>query len=288
MMLFAHPGQPIAPHDLWSAWNGSAFLLLALAVTLIVYLLGIRNVWQQAGIGRGVTVLHCLTFIGALLALVVALISPLDAWSSALFSAHMVQHFVLILAAAPLLVLSNFPLVMLWALPRHRAQMLGKGWNQAHSLHRAWHTVSHPVMAWMLFAAMLWLWHLPMLYEAALHDETVHSIEHLSFLLSAMLFWWIILNPSRPKHIRYGVAIPYLFTTALHSGILGALMTFTAQPWYSFYAASVIPWELSALQDQQLGGLIMWLPGSAVLMLLAILYFGLWLGVLEHRTAHSR
>jgi putative membrane protein len=284
-VVFAHPGLPIAPHDLWSSWNTDLFLLLLLEATVIIYLRALWKVWRRAGVGRGITIQRSLAFVGGMLALVVALISPLDALSEALFSAHMVQHLILMLVAAPLLVLSDFPLALVWMLSRQWAQALGRSWNRASWLHRIWQIVRSPLAAWSLFAITVWIWHLPALYEAALRDETIHAFEHLGFLLTAMLFWWVLLDPARPKHIRYGLAIPYLFTTALHSGILGALLTFTEQPWYPFYARSVAGWGLTPMQDQQLAGLVMWLPGGALFTLLTVLYFGAWLGALEQRTA---
>lgn len=284
-VVFAHPGQPIAPHDLWSSWNIDLFPILSLELTAILYVLGIQRLWRRAGVGRGITVRRSLAFVGALLALVVALISPLDALSGALFSAHMAQHLILMLIAAPLLTLSDYPLALLWALPRRSAQALGRGWNRAMVLHRVWQIMKSPLAAWVLFGVTMWVWHLPALYEAALRDETIHAVEHLSFLLTAVLFWWVLLDPSRPKYVHYGMAIPYLFTTALHSGILGALLTFSGLPWYPFYAQSVTAWGLSPLQDQQLAGLVMWLPGGALFTLLTVLYFGAWLNVLEQRTA---
>ncbi len=282
-VALAHAGQPIAPHDLWTAWNTDIRLLLTLEATVLVYLWGVQKAWRRAGVGRGISVRRGAAFVGANMGLTVALVSPLDALSGALFSAHMLQHTVLVFVAAPLLVLSDFLLVTLWALPRRWAQAVGHGWNRAAALRRVWRALKSPPATWLLFAVTLWIWHAPALYEAALQNDTFHAFEHLGFLVTAMLFWWVLLDTSRPNYVRYGIAIPYLFTTALHTGILGALMTFASQPWYAFYAASVAPWGLSPLQDQQLAGLIMWLPGGAVLTLLAVLYFGAWLGAIEQR-----
>ena len=149
---------------------------------------------------------------------------------------------------------------------------------------RAWQGLSSPVAAWLLFAIGLWVWHALTLFEAALRDETVHAIEHLVFLLSAMLFWWVLFKHSQPNHLHFPMAIPHLFTTALHSGILAALMTFTSQAWYPYYAALVTPWGFTPLEDQQLAGIIMWLPGGAVFTLLTIGYFAAWLNALEQRS----
>jgi putative membrane protein len=99
-----------------------------------------------------------------------------------------------------------------------------------------------------------------------------------------MLFWWILLKRNRPDHLHYAMTIPFLFLTVLQSGILGALMTFTSEPWYPDYAASVTQWGLSPLQDQQIAGLIMWVPGGAVFTLLTIGYFAAWLRALEQRS----
>lgn len=112
-----------------------------------------------------------------------------------------------------------------------------------------------------------------MLYEAALRDEMIHALEHLGFLATAMVFWWVLLQYNRPRPARYVMAVPYLFATSIQSGILGALMTFSARPWYPYYTALTMSWGLTPLQDQQLAGLIMWLPGSAIFTLLTIGYF---------------
>jgi putative membrane protein len=283
-LVLAHVGVPLAPHDVWAAWNIAPVLLMPLTMTVIVYLWGVRTVWRRAGTGHGITYLRCACFLGGVLALLVALVSPLDAVSGVLFSAHMAQHLVLMLVVAPLLVMSDFPLALLWALPRRWARWLGPRLNHSHPLSQAWHRLSSPICAWLLFALALWGWHTPALYEAALKSETLHAVEHLGFLATAMLFWWVLIKPTRPTYLHYGMAIPYLFTTVLHSGLLGALMTFTSQPWYPYYAPLVTPWGLTPLQDQQLAGLIMWLPGGAVFTLLTIGYFAAWFRALEQRS----
>ncbi len=256
---------------------------IPLALTTLIYAWGIRNVWQRAGAGRGITSRQWIPFVGAILVLVVALVSPLDALSETLFSAHMVQHLLLMLVAAPLLVISDFQLALLWALPRRRAQRLGSGFNQSRPASGTWQVLNHPVFVWILFTVTMWLWHAPVFYQAALHSEAIHTLEHLTFLITAMLFWWVLLKHNRPDHIHYAMAVPFLFLTVLQSGILGALMTFTSQPWYPYYATLTHPWGLAPLEDQQLAGLLMWVPGGAVFTLLTIGYFAAWLRALEQR-----
>jgi putative membrane protein len=285
--VFTHPGGPLQPHDLWTAWNAEPSLLIPIVVTVILYGLGVHRVWQRAGVGRGITRRSWICFSGGILALLIALVSPLDALANVLFSAHMTQHLILMLLAAPLLVMSDFPLALLWGVPRPSAHSVGYHAHQSQALSRVWKVVSSPVAAWLLFAISMWFWHAPTLYEAALRDEGLHDVEHLAFLMTGMLFWWVLFRHTTQKHIHYGMAIPYLFTTVLHSGILGALMTFTSQPWYPYYADRVAPWGLTPLQDQQLAGLIMWLPGGTVLTLFTIGYFAAWLHMLEQRSVRS-
>lgn len=280
-IIFTSSTPPLIPRTLWNAWNLELTLLIPLAITALVYLLGVWNVWRHAGVGHGISVRRCACFIGAILALFVALVSPLDALSGALFSAHMVQHMLLILVAAPLLASSSFPLALLWVLPRQGSRALGRRLVRLPILSQAWRGISSPVTAWLCFTLALWGWHTSALFDAALRDETIHAIEHLSFLWSAILFWWVLFERGGSSAARNSMTVPYLFTTSLQSGILGALMTFTSQPWYPYDAAMVAPWGLTPLQDQQLAGLIMWIFGGAVFTALTIVYFAAWFRTLE-------
>ena len=108
---------------------------------------------------------------------------------------------------------------------------------------------------------MLWTWHVPVLFQATLDSEFVHALQHASFLFSALLFWWAILH-GRVRAVGFGVAVLYMFTTALHSGLLGALLTLAGTVWYPIYDSTTASWGLTPLQDQQLGGLIMWIPAG--------------------------
>jgi putative membrane protein len=280
----AHPGGPLSPHDLWTAWSLESYVWIPLLVCIVIYVWGVHKVWQRAGRGHGISRRQWMSFVGAILMLILALISPLDALSKSLFSAHMVQHLILMLAAAPLLVLSDFQLAFLWILPRSQVQTIGSSVNQTRRS-----VLTHPIIIWILFTVTMWVWHASTFYEAALRNEVMHALEHIMFLLTAVLFWWLLFKHTHPEHIHYAMTVPFLFLTVLQSGILGALMTFTSQPWYSAYAASTPAWGLSPLQDQQLAGLIMWMPGGAVFTLLTIGYFAAWLRAMEkHRQSHPR
>ena len=278
MNSIVHSEGPL-PYDLWTTWSAMPSVWIPLLISIIIYIWGAHKVWQRAGREHGITRRQWMSFVGAVLVLVLALTSPLDALSDSLFSAHMVQHLILILAAAPLLVAGDFQLALLWTLPRRQAQTVGSGFNQSRRS-----VLTHPIFVWILFTVSMWLWHAPLLFQAALRNEWIHALEHLTILITAMLFWWVLLKRTRPDHIHYAITVPFLFLTVLQSGILGALMTFTSQPWYSYYAVHALPWGLTSLQDQQLAGLMMWMPGGAVFTLLTIGYFAAWLRALEKRS----
>ncbi|MGE5251369.1 MAG: cytochrome c oxidase assembly protein [Bacteroidota bacterium] len=275
------PFHPPAPRP---AWNLDLPVLIPLAAFGLLYMVGALRAWRRAGRGHGLTLWQFARFLGALLALVIALLSPLDALSESLFSAHMLQHQILMIVAAPLLSSSGFSLAFLWALPRPGAQGIAHLVNRYRLLPSVWKRLSHPLSAWFLFGLAQWLWHASWFYQLALQHEAVHILEHLSFLLTAMLFWWVLFRPAQDR-TRYALAIPYLFTTSLHSAMLSALITFSSSPWYPFYAARAAAWGLSPLQDQQLAGLLMWIPGGTVFSLLTIGYFAAWLRALEQRSA---
>src|SRR5829696_7739474 len=129
--VLTHDVPPLTPHDLWRAWNLEPSVLIPIVLTALIYLWGMRNVWQRAGTGHGINRRRFSSFLGVLLAFIVAFVSPLDALSDVLFSAHMVQHMILMLVTAPLLVTSDFPLAFLWALPRPWAQSLGYRLNRS-------------------------------------------------------------------------------------------------------------------------------------------------------------
>lgn len=227
----------------------------------------------RAGQGRRRRDSAC--FWAGLAALALAIVSPLDAWGEQLFSVHMVQHELLILGAAPLLVRSRPLPVFLWSLPQRWRMVLARGGHHA-AWRVPWRVLAAPLAAWALHAVALWQWHVPLLFEAALHDPLMHSLQHLSFFVSALLFWWSLLSDGQ-QAARPGLGVVYVFTTAVHSSLLGALLTFSPTVWYPSYAATAPAWGLSAAQDQQVGGLIMWVPSGVVFIAIGLYLMEKWL-----------
>lgn len=278
----AHTGPPPTPGEVWGAWSWTPEVLFAIGVAALLYGRGAGRLWARAGVGRGIPRWRFNCFVGGLVVLFIALVSPLDAMGSALFSAHMVQHEVLILFAAPLLILGNAWTAVLWALPSGWRRRVGR-WMSVGPVRFVLRLMVRPVTAWLVYAVALWIWHAPPLYQATLRSDGVHFAQHASFLGSALLFWSVIMHAGRSRRSSYGIGIIYIFTTAVHGSILGALLTFARTPWYPAYAPSAAAWGLTPLEDQQLGGLIMWVPPGFIYLIVAIGVLVLWFRTLEAR-----
>jgi len=263
-----------------TAWNSDPILWVGLFLALWLYHRGLRQMRARTGQTPGIARWQLSAFTVGLLALFVALISPLDALGGVLFSAHMVQHLILMFIAAPLLSVSGAPLVVLWALPLRWRHWIGR---VAVRLRPAWHGLSQPLIVWLLQAATLWLWHLPGLFQAALVNEWVHGLEHISFLLTSGLFWWVLFRPTKERGLHYGFGMFYLFTAAIEGGALGALLLFSNQLWYPTYAPYAEAWGTSALGDQQLAGAMMWMPIGIAYLILSWVFIVLWFHALEQK-----
>lgn len=258
--------------SVWSSVDPwSALLLLGMACC---YARGTRLLARRSRARQRLPPHGALLFWSGLATLAVALGPPLDPLGGLLFSAHMLQHEILMLVSAPLLVLSRPSGRLLWGLPQPGRRLCAycsrRTWLR-HALRR----LTAPLGAWTVHAAALWIWHLPALFDASLRSDAVHAAQHGSFFVSALLFWWALLA-SRSR-ARSGGAILYVFTTALHSSVLGALLTFAPAVWYASYAATTLRFGLSALEDQQLGGLIMWVPSGLVFLVAALVLLARWL-----------
>ncbi len=275
----AHGGAQAAPGAL--GWSWDPLVLVPLLASAVLYARGslrLRRASRNGGPGWREA-----AFAAGWISLAAALVSPLDAMGEQLFAAHMVQHEVVMLVAAPLLVLGAPLARMVWALPPQRraaaGRWLGAGWGGG--LRRG---LGRPAVAFCLYGLTVWLWHLPGPYQAAVRETPVHLAQHLSFLATAVLFWWSVLDRRHGVEGSLAGAL-YVFATAAHNGVLGAFLTFTGTAWYPVYAETAPSWGLSAVADQQLGGLIMWVP-SGVVYLLACL--ALTLGALRGVAASAR
>jgi putative membrane protein len=267
LLAVAHEGRPLQPHDLWTAWKLEPGAMIPLVLAALLYARGARP-------SRGISRLQSLYFWCGLAILALALISPLHPLGEVLFSAHMAQHEILMLAAAPLLALSRPLLPFLWGIPPAWRRGVGH-WSKTAAVQKVWHAITRPLSAWWIHAIALWVWHAPVLFQATLANEWMHTAQHLSFLISALLFWWSLFYTR--GLLGHGESVFYLFTTAIHTGILGALLTFAPVIFYPAYSATAPSWGLTPLQDQQIGGLIMWVPAGVVYLVAGLILFARWL-----------
>jgi cytochrome c oxidase assembly factor CtaG len=198
----------------------------------------------------------------------------------------MVQHEMLMAAAAPLLVLGRPIVAWLWAVPISVRRGLGAisttGW-----VHELWERITRPWAAWTIHAAAIWLWHAPRLYQSTLDSELMHTAQHSSFLVSALLFWWALLR-GRDGRLGRPTAVVYLFTTAVHTSLLGALLTFSDRVWYPIYETRTAAWGMTPLEDQQLAGLIMWVPAGLAYLVAALAVAASWLKDPRHEVILNR
>jgi putative membrane protein len=267
-MTLAH--QPIGPAQVWDAWNGDPLILILLLLVGFAYQRGARVL---AAKGRELSSIRMGAFYSGLFLAAAALLSPLDAMSHTLFSAHMVQHLVLILLVPPLVVLGSPSLPLLLSLPAGIRSPLQR------FRHRNWGArslLAAPLVVWTLHTAALWAWHLPALYEAGLRSDIVHALEHASFFLTALLVWVIVI-PGAKQRPRFAEAAGLTFATILQSGALGAILTFATTVLYPSHKIGAALWGLTPLQDQQLAGVIMWIPAGAVYFLTLAVLFATWL-----------
>ena len=274
-VLPVHDGEPLAPHDLWSAWSWEPLVILSLVASLWLYLRGVRALWRNAGGGHGVRTWEAGAFVTGWVMLGVALVSPLHQLGGVLFTAHMAQHELLMVVAAPLLVLGRPVIPFLWALPLSWRRVLG-GWSALRPVNATWVLLTMPVIAWVLHGVAIWVWHAPSLYQATLRSETIHTLQHVTFLVTALLFWWALLH-GREGRIGRPAAVIYLFTTSVHTSLLGALLTFSNNLWYPLYEATTLPWGLTPLEDQQLAGVIMWIPAGVAYLVATLALAATWL-----------
>ena len=277
--MSAAPEALLSPMNVWHAWEWSPFITIPLTLGALWYALGVAAVWHSAGPGRGMGFRDVGCFATGWVVLALALLSPLHPLSEVLFSAHMVQHELMMVVAAPLLVLGRPLVPFVWAMPPHWRRTVGDV-ATTPQFRRGWSLLTRPSTAFILHAAAIWIWHAPGLYDATLESDVVHTLQHVSFLSTALLFWWTMLHGARSTR---GASVAYLFATMLHTGALGVILAFTSALWYPAYATTTTTWGMTALDDQQLGGLVMWIPGGITYLVASLVLFALWMRESESR-----
>jgi cytochrome c oxidase assembly factor CtaG len=273
---WAHGGNV---HSTAAVWTLDPLVIVPLAVLLLLFLVGERRLARRSKVERKRQWL----FLGGWFVLAASLVSPLHEGGERSFTLHMIEHELIMLFATALLAASHAGGALAWGLPGPLRRALGDSWKTP--LSTLWRTLTTPVTATLLQAAVMWAWHAPALFDRTLQSQPWHAAQHLSFVLSSLLFWVAMLDPRRGGYL---LSATCLILTSLIEGALGALMALSGSPWYSGYAAmdrSGI--GLDPTTDQQLAGLIMWIPGGLVHggAALAMLYLSLKTTVSKHAAA---
>jgi cytochrome c oxidase assembly factor CtaG len=254
---------PPALSALLTAWDWRLDVSLVLGTTTLLYIIGW---WRLRRKGRGqlATGWRLASYLGGIFALVLALLSPIDTFQSLLFFMHMVQHLLLSMIAPPLLWLASPLPISLWGLPKALRLSMALLLGRQAIFRRALRAATPPFIVWMLYVATLWGWHDPAAYNAALRIEWLHDVEHLSFFGTSMLFWWHVTNaaPRIHGHFPRFSRVLYVLLAFFQNFGPSIVITMAPEPIYTHYTEVPRLWGISALEDQRIGGLIMWIPGG--------------------------
>jgi cytochrome c oxidase assembly factor CtaG len=261
-------GQPISDAP---TWTFDLWIVGPLAVLGLSYAVGTLMLLQRSKTGSRVRLGHALAYAGGWLTIAGALVSPLHWLGERLFSFHMVEHEILMAISAPLLVLARPIGTLLWSLPRVTRIAVRRALRNP-IMSATWQWLSTGRNATLIHGVAIWAWHAPVLFDAAVVNVLLHRLQHLSFLLTAILFWWAVLRRSNT-----GLAAWHLFITMLHTSALGALMALAPRVLYQAQTATAATWGLTSLEDQQLAGLIMWVPAGTIYAGTALALTMIWI-----------
>ncbi|HET9014267.1 MAG TPA: cytochrome c oxidase assembly protein [Thermomicrobiaceae bacterium] len=253
------------------AWNFDPVVGIGLALGVVLYTLALRR--ARAAGRRTPPAWQVGAYYAGLFTVALALLGPLDAFNTASFAIHMLQHLALIQIAAPLILLGRPVQVLLRGVSPRRAGPVVRAVLGRRPVRAVLTVLTHPVAGFLLLNGAMVLWHLPRFYDAALRNDTIHELEHLMFFGFALIFWWAIIEPV-PRHHK--LPLPWALTTIFFSGVvataIGAILTLASTVIYPFYLHVTNPWGLSPMADQQIAGLTMWVGGG-------FLYGGILLGM---------
>lgn len=230
---------------------------------------------RAAGHGRSCPGWRLGLYLAGLGAIGAALLSPIEELAIELFSAHMIQHLLLTMTAAPLLLLGNPLPVCLWGLPRLVRRAVARPLTRGRRFRRALSALTLLPVAWLLYVGDLWVWHLPVLYGFAIEHELAHAAEHAAFFLTALLFWWPIIEPAPRLHRRVGrgFKILYLVAATAQNTFLGMSLALPERVFYPQYLASAVRHGVDPLADQALAGGIMWSMGHMYLLPILLIFY---------------
>lgn len=271
--------------DFLGQWEGSPYVIAPLAVVVCVYLFGMWRLQRRTKYtvpSRNKKVF----FAVGISSLVLALMSPIHVYAEELFFFHMIQHLLIMMVAAPFILLSEPLAVYLWALPDSPRHTVGKALSRTGVLRWLLRGATTPLVAWLVYVVVIWAWHAPVPYSEASANEGIHSLEHLTMFLGGLLFWWPVIGPAPVRsQLPYPMRFLYLFLALFQNIVLAAILTFADAPLYEYYEGAPQHWGIGPDVDQQMGGIIMWIPGAMMYFVAAAILFFRWLSQEEREAA---
>lgn len=271
--------DPIARAAL-SSWDWRPEVIISIVVLGTLFVLGWRRLRAISGPAKSRQSLGArwrpVSYISGLAVIGFALMSPLDVLVQQLFFMHMIQHLLLIMIAPILLLLPNPMPYLLWGLPARWRLVVGGALNSVLNkgsiVGGALRRVTSPAAVWFIMIVFIIGWHDPNMYNAALRSEFVHDLEHITMFVAGMLFWWTVTGagPRLHKNLSRPAKIIFVLAAIPPNMALGATLAFAQQPIYTFYSDMPRLWGISVLDDQRLSGVIMWIPGSMMYFMAAL------------------
>jgi putative membrane protein len=259
---------------LLAAWNANPLPSLALFMVAYLYINGLSR-WPQPS--HPISRWQQFSFFAGLLAIFLALQSPIDPLAGHQFSFHQLQHLLLRMVG-PLLVLGGAPLTpMLRGLPQWALMGIVRPVVRDRTVRKSYNWLTNPVVTSFIFLGALYLWQVPDLHDVAVRHDSVHELMHLTMLLSGFLFWWVVIDP-RPHRSRlhYGLRVLYLGLIVIPNTVLGAGIVFNENLLYDSYYDFPQPLSITPLTDQQIGGLLLWVIGDMMSILAAGVVMIMW------------
>ncbi|MET4036622.1 putative membrane protein [Bradyrhizobium sp. JR7.2] len=271
----------LPPNVSGARWTLDPWIVLPLIVFGFTYGVGAFVLLKQRARGPSAGLWQVVACTAGWLSLTAALLSPLHWLGERLLSFHMIEHEILMAVSAPLLVIARPVGTLLWSLPRRVRLSVGR-WMRLPATDAVWGFLSAGLTATILHGMAIWGWHAPLLFDAAVSNLVLHRLQHLSFFLTAVLFWWSVFRRSET-----GAAAWHVFITMLHSSVLGALMALAPHLLYREQQAAAAEWGLTPLEDQQLAGIIMWVPAGTIYAGAALALIALWIRRAAKQTERS-
>jgi putative membrane protein len=261
------PGQPVDG----ASWTFDPWIVAPLVVFGGMYAIGAITLSRRRGWNGTTHNWRDLAWLVGWLSLAAALISPLHWLGERLLAFHMIEHEIIMTVSVPLIVVARPVGTWLWSLPR-RVRLGVASFMQHPNTRGAWNWLSAGRNATLLHGVAIWAWHAPALFDAAVENLVLHCLQHLSFFATAVLFWWSVFRRSET-----GAAACHVFVTMLHTSVLGALMALAPRVLYQQQTSAAASWGLTPLEDQQLAGIIMWVPAGTIYAGAALALLAIWI-----------